>query len=369
MGSNVTDWSDFHLKINMLATDLRYRGVPCSSMNGVASYSGGVLRLDPMVIMEGSRYLKGSASLDFYSNLAEFDAETTMNPGLIEDMILPQADLFDGSLHVDGEVYIDGSGRVDWASMQSTDFAVEVSAERFALPVAASGDFKALVTCNGTDLAVSDAKFSLYGGEAEASLSVRVDPSAGSMPYDLEISARDSDLARCMQFLQKGKESEVAGTFRGSASIQADLATNFFSSANGTARLKIRKGQLADLPLMRGFSRLMRKVLPGFSIFTITSLSGDYTITEGVVSSENTHFGGDIISASARGKYSSAEGFDAYVQAELLSSSGLTKVVRVLTDPLMKFLEIKLEGSFEDPSWRLEKFPENISNLFKRKKD
>jgi hypothetical protein len=113
----------------------------------------------------------------------------------------------------------------------------------------------------------------------------------------------------------------------------------------------------------------MRKVFPGFTLFSITSLKGTFAIKDGLVSSEDAYFNGEVLSAKGRGTYGPDAGFDAYIQVQVLSESVISKVVRVLTDPLLKLLEIKLEGSISSPTWRLEKFPEEISGFFGSKKD
>jgi hypothetical protein len=142
----------------------------------------------------------------------------------------------------------------------------------------------------------------------------------------------------------------------GNARIKADFSTNFFAAASGEGFVQVRKGQLADLPLFDGFSRLVRKVFPAFTVFSITSLRGSFSIGDGAVSSQDAYFEGDILSAKGRGTYDPLSGFDAYVQAQVLSEGRIQQMVRALTDPLMKLLEMKLEGTLDSPSWRLEKF-------------
>ena len=113
---------------------------------------------------------------------------------------------------------------------------------------------------------------------------------------------------------------------------------------------------MTDLPLFQGFSRLMRRVFPTFTVFSITNLRGNFAITNGVISSEDAYFEGDLLSAKVHGRYVNPTGFDAYIKAQVFREGRISKMMLVLTDPLMRLLEMKLEGPLSDPSWQLEKF-------------
>ncbi len=120
--------------------------------------------------------------------------------------------------------------------------------------------------------------------------------------------------------------------------------------------MEVVDGQLADLPLFTGFSRLIRRVFPSFKIFSITRLTGNFTIENGVVSSENAIFEGNVVSAKGRGNYTPSSGFDANVHVRTLGEGKISSVVRVITDHLLKLFEMKLTGTLTDPSWKLKKF-------------
>ena len=60
----------------------------------------------------------------------------------------------------------------------------------------------------------------------------------------------------------------------------------------------------------------------------------------------------ELISAKARGLYSQKDGFDAYIQVQTFSDRTISQLVRVVTDPILKLFEIKLEGTLSDPVWK-----------------
>jgi hypothetical protein len=274
----------------------------------------------------------------------------------MEDLIYPGINLFGNHIKAGGDIKIEARGVFDWSSMQQTDFSATVEAERLRIPVAELDRFTAEVVGDGPTIAVRNATFGLYGGEGEGEFSMMWNPPMKNLPYETDLTFSGVDFYKCLVFLRGDRPVTISGQMEGNAHIEADFSTNFFSSANGGGFVRVEKGQLADLPLFEGFSRLMRKVFPSFTVFSITSLRSHFSLVDGVISSEDAYFEGDVLSAKARGSYDYESGFDAYIQAQVLSEGRISKVVRVITNPLMKLLEMKLEGTLANPSWKLEKF-------------
>jgi len=339
-----------------MANDVAIQGVKFSSVNITQTYRHGKLNLDPIAAMQGADFIRGSVWLDFHESTATFDTLSSIAPADLEDLIYPNLNLFGSHIMTGGKTDISAQGVFDWGSMQRTDFSVKAEVERLGIPVAELDRFTAEIVGEGPVIAVKNAKFGLYGGEGEGEFSIAWSPSLKTLPYEAGLSFSGVDFRKCLVFLCGDRPITISGKMDGNAHFEADLSTNFFSTANGGGFVRVEDGQLADLPLFNGFSRLMRKVIPSFTLFSITSLRGNFRIADGVILSEDAYFEGDVLSAKGRGSYSQASGFDALVQVQMFSEGRISKVVRVITDPLMKLLEMKLTGTLADPSWRLEKF-------------
>ena len=356
LGSNVDDWSTFYIDIRGMANDMVVQGVKFTSVNVVQTYRNAQLNLDPVASMQGTRYLKGYAHMDFRDSTVSFDAVTSLNPADLEDMIYPDLRLFGHHIKTEGDVRIEAGGTFDWHRMQETDFAASVEADQLTIPIAAMEHFKAEVVGDGSEIRVNKASFGLYGGHGEGRFTQHWSPPESELPYEIDLNISDADFQQCLSFLFGDRPVNVSGIMNANAHIAADFTTNFYTTANGEGFVRVDNGQLTDLPLFRGFSRLMRKVFPSFTVLSITNLRGNFAITEGVISSEDAYFEGDLISAKVHGRYVYPTGFDAYIKAQVFREGRISKMVRVLTDPLMRLLEMKLEGPLSDPSWELEKF-------------
>ena len=356
LGAKYTDWSTFYINIQGRGDQVRIHEGLLSSVNTAGYYKHGVLKLDPIAAMQGADFLKGTASIDFLNSKASFDARGSIHPRTIEDAIYPELNLFGHKINTGGAATIEARGILDWGRMLDTDFTAEVAADQLEIPVANVSSFSANVTGLGPELSVNDASFVFYEGSGNSEFSIQLDPLKSGMPYVMDINIENADFKKYLRFINPKIGAGNTGRLSGTASFQADLAKDFFECAKGRGTVSIEQGQLADLPLFRGFSKLIRKVVPGFNIFSITSLKGTFQLVNGEIHSDDAFFGGDFISAKAHGHYTKKNGFDAVVKAQIMNDNAVSKVIQVITNPIFKLFEIKLEGTLSDPSWKLEKF-------------
>ncbi|HEY5653372.1 MAG TPA: AsmA-like C-terminal region-containing protein [Pontiella sp.] len=361
MGFFVGKKDSFYTDIQVAADRMSIHGVDLSSVNGSAYYQAGVLRLDPVSIIRRMEFLKGTAELDLRSKTASFDCYGSLNPTAVEDLIFPEFNLFGHSIHVAGISQLSGRGMVNWETMRSTDFSAELKAETLEVPHVRMTDFRAMVSGKGTMVKIHDAVFALHGGPGSGEFSVEVTPGQPTMPYQLDVSVQNADFRQTLDFMNGEVKNTASGKLSGEAHITGDLQRDFFDTANGSGWIKVRKGQLADLPLLRGFSSVMRKIIPEFNIFSLTNITGSFRLKDGVFFSDDVFLEGDVISAKGRGNYSRQAGFDAYVQAQILSDNRISKILQSITDPFLKLFELRLEGSLSAPSWRLDKFSGEVS--------
>ncbi len=356
LGACYDDWQSFYLKISGSASDMRFHDASFSSVNVSSSYFDTVLTLDSFVAKQDLDFIKGSASLDFRNGVAGFDVAGHMNPKTIEDLIYPGYGIFTKNVKVSGPCKISGQGSVDWRQMRETSFSGRIEAQRVNLPMVAFDNFSAKVSGDGPSLRIANATFNAYGGSGVGIMSILMDPAQKGIPYKADVRVKNADFNKGLRYLYPENPHNATGDLIGSIQFDADFSQPFFRSANGKGHIEIRHGQLADLPLFRGFSNMMRMLIPSFRIFSINRLAGDFELKNGVIYSENAYFEGDLLSAKGRGSYSKDEGFDAYVQTQVFRDNNISRVFRFLTDPFLKLLEVKLEGTINDPVWKLDTF-------------
>ncbi len=356
VGMVLHDRETFYINITAKGSNAVFQGVGFDSLAVVQTYRQGKVNLDPVVGMQGSNSIKGSVLLDIHHSTATFDVKSGINPADVEDLINPKLNIFEKHIGVTGRVQVDAKGVFDWKSMHATRFLATVQADQVGLPIARLDQFSAKVSGTGSVIAINDADFGLYGGKGEGKLSFLWNPGIKNLPYKTNLTFSNVDVRRLLLFLKPDETSNISGKLAGNAQVEADFSTNFNAVAKGNVYVKIDQGQLAYLPLFKGFSRVMRKVFPAFKVFSITSLEGNFVIADGLIATSDAFFGGDLISAKGQGCYSSSAGYDAIVQVQMLRDSYVAKVVRVITDPVFKLFKLRLTGTPENPSWKLENF-------------
>jgi hypothetical protein len=356
VGACYTDWEQLYVDVRGEGEDVRLHDVPLSSLSASAYYSKGVLSLDRIVARQESDYLKGSAAIDFRNGRADFAGTGSINPAALEDVIYPDYGIFGDAIKVSGDIHLSGQGTLDWRYMKETAFAVSFDAQKVDLPMASLDGFIGTVSGDGTVITVQDTSFGVYGGVGSGLFSVVLDPSTSGVPYRVDAQISNVDFNQCLKYLDPEAAHEASGDLSGELNAAADFTRGFYESANGSGWVDIRNGQLADLPFFHGFSTLVRRVIPSFRVFSINRLNGNFNLRDGVIYSDNAYFDGNLLSAKARGRYSTRKGFDAYLQVQTFSEGNLSRVLRYITDPLLKLFEMKLEGTLKEPEWKLNTF-------------
>jgi hypothetical protein len=354
------DWDTFKLELQISAADLTYLDVPLTSLDSSILYKESVLDVESVLAKQGIKYLKGQAVLDYSKSVVSFDGISTMSPDAVEDLTFHSLELFGHQIEVSGDADIAARGRIDWATMRTTDFEAEVKMGGVKTPAMLFDSLTAKVVGKGPVIEIKDAMFSGHGGTGTGSMSVLANPPSDELPYKLDIQWDSVDLVSWLGFLDMASDNAGSGEMYGWLKADADLKKPFLESATGEGRIDIKNGRLADLPLFNGLSSVIRVVFPAFKMLSINRANADFTMKDGIIHSDNAYFDGDLLSAKGSGSYSVEDGFDMTIQIQLLNDNKLFALIRFLTDPVLGLLELKLGGTFEDPSW-------NVNTLFNGK--
>lgn len=357
LGADYTDWKTFYLDIHGVGRHVGFEEALLPQINISAFYSNAVLTLDPIAVMDGVDFLKGSAAVDFRRDSVTFDAFGSINPELVEKAVYPDFGLFGHHLKTSGDTKIKAKGILEWQTMQLTEFEAEVEAERLDIPIVAGLDHvSATVIGEGPNIIVTNAAYGVYGGKGNGTFSIVLDPARTNVPYTVDVELNRIDYKQMLQYVGKKCGERTKGRLSAAVSIAADMKQHILDSASGSGHVEMEDGELADVPVFKGFSKMMRVVAPSFKFFSITRFSMDFTLADGLVRTENALFSGDVFHASAHGTYGLADGYNAKVQVNMLSDKGLSKVIRMITSPISRLFEFRLTGPLDSPSWSLNNF-------------
>ena len=347
----------FFINVGFDATNLLLQGVPLDMISGDADYYQKKLSITNIVAHQEDRSLTGAVDLDFGKKKVFFKGESTIDPADLEAVIYPKSKIFTKNACFGEKVWFKGEGTVDWGKMQDTDFFGELVANEVTLPhLGRLTSLTSDVQGKGSVISLSNTKFSYFKGNGGGKLFLILDPAEKQRPYDVDFFFKDVDFEDFLSSFGRKSTSELKTVMNGNLHVRADFSTNFFAKAEGSGFLRIEGDRMADLPFFSGFSKLVRKIFPGFRFLSINSTRASFIIKDGYFFSDDAYFGGDFLSARAVGKYYPDKGFDALVQVQTLNESLVSRAIRFFTNPLTGLFKIKLTGPIDAVSWKLESF-------------
>ena len=150
------------------------------------------------------------------------------------------------------------------------------------------------------------------------------------------------------------------GKFSTRINLNGPLSTNHSQLVQGDVYLKIRDGRVFLLPIFGGLSQYMAKIVPGLDfVLRQGDARADFVVGGGMMSSDNVAIEGDVLSMKGKGHYHLNQDLDYTVQLKLMKSHPLVgKLLRVITWPISKLFEFRLQGTVSEPEW----YPINFSS-------
>lgn len=366
----------FQMRADVSGRDGQCAGIPFDTLNTTLIFTNHTFSLAPLRIASPDKNFDGTIHIDLPNFLASFDAETSLEPAEIAQILAPGVPTVLTNFTFNGPVYSKAAGQIDYSGGTNHAASGTILAESVTAANLTATPFSSDVEARGGQLLFTRSKLNTLGGTAEGSAAFDLCLTNHHSPYRLDIDLTGMDLTQIAQHFSTNNFSSTKGSVSASLTLQADASTNFWASATGSGQVKISDGQLADLPIVGGFSRLLRSSLPGFSLFSITTLYAEYDLHDAALYSDNLELGGTLLSAKARGKYSPKDGLDFTLQAEPLRQTRDNKewyqlhlwmadALKSGTSPLFILLEFKLTGPLKNPQWRLINLPKEITTLLK----
>jgi hypothetical protein len=378
-GSGRVDYSggtNHDVQGTLSATNVLISGLAAETLDTTILYTNRTCSLTPLRISVGDKFFNGNVRLELAEKLVLFDAESSLAPPIIAQILLPNRPTVLTNFTFNGPVFSKGAGQIDFSggtNHAATGMleAAEVSAARLT-----ARNFKSRIEAYGDQLLFSEGKADMFDGTADGAAIFDLCLKNQESPYKIDLNLTDMDLSRIAQYINTNDTENTRGRVTASINLQADASTNFWDSATGNGVVKIDQGQLADLPILGGFSSLLRTTLPGFSLFSLTTLYAEYDLHDGKLHSDRIELGGTLLSTRGHGTYSPKTGLDFTAQAELLRQTRKNKkwyqlhlwladALKGGTAPLFFLLEFKLTGPLDNPNWQLVNLPKEISDLLK----
>lgn len=159
-----------------------------------------------------------------------------------------------------------------------------------------------------------------------------------------------------------------AGLVTGRLALNGPVSDETIHFLNGTGKLDIRDGVINQMRLFAGFTDYLSRNIPGVSSLVNQSAGSlDFTITNGVLRTDNLILEGSVFSINGHGSYNMVtDKLEFTVRASIFKRrTWLGKITNLITLPFTRLLlEFKVFGSLENPDWSYVNIIEKISDAF-----
>ena len=361
--------NDFRMHLDLHPTLGRYNGVPMRRVDGelgLEVYTRGtnlncVTTVGPLSALDPKgRTLDGRLAVVVTNDITrlEFDAKS----GLALKDILSIADcLNDGTLdciscETPPEITVTGTLMPDPARQAENNLHGTVAFKRgvfFESPVEDVAFSYSYVgdTISFDNISLRGKEGGRYTGKAKLHVPAS-DPDSAS--FSMAFSCRDGSLGEIAEVLGSDFGGRH-GVVNSEVEITGPISTNLYPHVNGRGKVRVTEGRLAQMKLFMGLTDYLAANVPGVaSLVNQSQASVDYTITNGVFSSNNIFIEGAVFSIKASGTYDiPADNLDFTVRLQLLKNdSFLGKLVHPVMFPFTKLLlEFKVTGPADNPKW------------------
>jgi hypothetical protein len=209
------------------------------------------------------------------------------------------------------------------------------------------------ITGSNNAVAIRNVEAALCGGTFRGNANLLT--IATNTEFHVTCRADDCSITRVLQTI--GAPNTNAS---GRVKLSLDLAGNGgdVTTYRGSGNIEINNGVLLEVPLFGIFSRILNLIVAGLGSTDVTSARCDYTVTNGVVKTDNLQFDTIAATVTSHGAIGLATGdLDLRVEAQPLRS---WPGINILTWMLGKIFEYKIGGSLDNPNWRPTRIPKEI---------
>ena len=369
LGSN-----EFSLDFNLHPVLGRYNGVPMTRADGdiglhvTFPVRDGVRQMDyettigPLTAIDiKDRPLKGKLVVRGMGDVAHihFDATSSLR---LEDLLKVIDYLNDGELdcltcETPPQVTVAGVLATDVAHQRDNDLRGTVSFGRgtlFGIPLwDASSDFAYIGDTVYFNKASARGKMNgKIVGSARLSFP-ELDPERSTFSLDVNYTDGSvAELSDVFQFDVGDKHGEVEGEL----SISGPMCTNAVARLNGSGRISVKNGHLAQMKLFMGLTSILAREVPGMDkVVNQSEGSCSFSIEEGIFKSYDIIIQGSLFTIYAEGQYDMVnDNLDFTVRVQLMKDESILGkyLIRPIMWPFTKLLlEFRAKGPIGDPEW------------------
>lgn len=342
------------------ATRFTWNGAYCSAASARFAVASGVLTLDDVVVHRPDGRLEGRIEQDLDRKLLRFEARGSIPVPALARLAGPRPHLFASQFRFDGRATLSARGQVDYGQHEDNWGELHLEADHVGYGWLDLRSVRIDAEVAGRDIRLNHAAATAFRGSiaGAARLSLPATPHT-PVAYELEMNVTDLNFADLLRALTDREAQTQRGRLSGALRLSGRMGRGQGRTAVGDGRVRIRRGELLDIPLFGGLSRHLSAIVPGLGFVSQGDFRSDFRIRDGYLETDHAELRGDILSLDGAGRYYFDRRLQFRVEARLLRSGAVANVLRWLTSPVTRLLEFDLGGTLEQPEWT----PRNLPRL------
>jgi hypothetical protein len=200
----------------------------------------------------------------------------------------------------------------------------------------------------GSHLSLTDVQTDFYLGKAAGSAQFEFE-SNHSASFRFNMAATDASLHLLAKDLTDGKTNKLEGLLTGRLEV-THANSGDWQSWQGAGRVDLRDGLIWDIPIFGVFSPVLDTVMPGLGSSRARQGSATFTITNGVIDSEDLKIETLMARLRYRGTIDLKGAVDARMEAELFRNAWVVgPVLSLALWPVSKTFEYHIGGTIHKP--------------------
>lgn len=312
--------------------------------------------LCPLIVANDGGSAEINLTIDLINNTVSFIGSGNADPRDIMKAIDPATKDFLNPYHIGGPTKYSASGFLNVTNLDSCNIEVTAEAKSFGLPQFVADECSFDFRRTGRLTTVSNLQARIFDGRISAT--VAIEPVNASTNIHFRVSGKADkvsfkDIARAFTGRNSLPEGLI-GELSGNINIEGLYGKGLEHTIGGTGSVKIRDGNLFQLPLFGQLSDMLARKIPGLGyVLRQDVASGSFNIVNGSVQTDALRIEGDILSLKADGHYdipSDQLAFDVELRF-LRNKTWVGEVLQTILLPVTKLFRVRLKGSLDKPGW------------------
>ncbi|HXS68407.1 MAG TPA: AsmA-like C-terminal region-containing protein, partial [Candidatus Polarisedimenticolia bacterium] len=338
-------------KARLMVTNFTVRGEPAESFQSDLQYSNRVLTLfEPRVQISATQQIRADIAKLVFDERKMYvtNVFSTADPDAVVHAIGPHAEHVIDPYHFLKPPLVHVDGIVPLHDPHDADLHFDVDGGdfqwwRFQVP-----RITGKVDWVGEHLAVRDVQTDFYLGKASGNADFDFLPNH-TANYRFNLVASDANLHVLAKDLTEGKTNKLEGLLNLRVEVTGGNSADLLS-VQGAGRADLRDGLIWDIPIFGIFSPALDTIMPGLGSSRARQGSATFTITNGVIDSEDLKI--ETLMARLRywGTIDLKGAVNARMEAELFRNTWVVgPVLSLALWPVSKTFEYKITGDIHKP--------------------